>query len=141
MSTFEEDLRDLLLQEGGSPPPLPVIVGQRIVWNDMPQGWPLPCVVLWTVSREHDYAMQGDTGLRRARVQCDCKAIDYQGAKALERAVSETVSGFKGTVGGTAFQIIEIQGSRDGIEPAGGTSAERRDVCSLDLTIWFGSTT
>lgn len=140
MSTLEEDLRDVLLTQGGSPPPLVSLVGSRVHWNDQPQAGDLPCIVLWKVSDLPDYAMEGDTGLASARVQCDCKALSYSAAKALERAVKGVVTGFAGTVGGTVFQGIFIEGSRDGIEPAGGTSAERRDVCSLDLVVWFGST-
>lgn len=137
MNTFEEDLRTLLLTGGGSPAPLADI---GVHWNDAPQAAPLPYVVLWTVSDLPDYVMEGPSGLENIRIQCDCKARSYPAAKDLARNVKDIVSAFKGTVGATNFQGIFIDGSRDGIEPAGGASAERRDVCSLDLVVWFAAT-
>lgn len=137
MTALEEDLRTLLLTGGGSPAPLAAV---GVHWNDQPQAAPVPCIVLWKVTDLPDYAMEGVTGLENVRIQCDCKAADYAAAKQLERAVKGVVSGFRGTVGDTDFQGIFIDGSRDGVEPAGGASSERRDVCSLDLVVWFGAT-
>lgn len=116
---MEEDLRAALL----GAPAVAGLVGTRVAWGELPQGAGLPGVVLQLVSQPREHVLDGVVGLVRSRVQVDCWAESYAGAKALGRAVAARLDGFDGAVGGTLFQGLFRDGARDGREPGAPGSA------------------
>lgn len=123
---MEEDLRALLLSNPG----VAATVGQRVTWTKRPQGSPLPAIVLHLIDSVPTYTLDGDTGHRNSRVQVDCYGEMYADAKGTARAVSSALSGFKGTVGGTNFQGVFQESSRD-LSEAG--AIEQLPRLSLDF--------
>lgn len=128
---MEEDLRTFLL--GGADIP------QNIHFVARPQGSAIPVIVLTRISFVPTYTMDGPDGLAMSRVQADVYASTWTAAKAVTRALAERVSGFKGAVGSTVFQLIEIDGERDYYD-AGSNDAERFFRVSTDLLIHHRST-
>lgn len=112
------------------------IVGTAIYWGLAPQDRALPFVVLNTVSGVPDYALSGATGLTGSRVQVDCYAASYSGAKYLARAVIAAVSAYRGEVSSVHFGGIFIDSERDLNEPQQGDTATRFRV-SIDLSVWW----
>lgn len=66
-----------------------------------------PYVVMQIVSGLSDYHMQGPSGYVVNRIQIDCYAETYTGAKATARAVRNILSGHKGGVIQGAFLDAE----------------------------------
>lgn len=125
---MEEDFRALLLAATA----VTDICGTRINFGAHPQGQALPAIVLNTVDNQNGHDLQGSDGLFQGRVQVDCYADTYGGAKLLSRAALATLDGHSDT----NFSGVFIAGSRDGRE--GGTNeADRPFRVSLDfLTNW-----
>ncbi len=115
---MEEALIALLLADAG----VAGIAAARIFPGARPQGSALPAVVLHRISGAPLYADDGEVGLEKARIQVDCWADTYAGAKLLARAVTAVLSGFEGTAGATHFHIIELDAERDLRQ--GGANAE-----------------
>ena len=108
------------------------ICSTRINFGTHPQGQALPAIVLNTVDDADGHTLIGPDGLSQGRVQADCYATTYGGAKLLSRAVRAALDGYSGG----DFSGVFLAGSRDGRE--GGTNeAERPFRVSLDfLTNW-----
>jgi hypothetical protein len=123
---LEENLRSLLLTGAGVPP--------RVYWLQRPQGGTLPDIILTRISGIPDLHMQGPSGLIASRVQADIWAESYASAKTASRALVALLSGYKGTVGTTRFQLITIDGERD-LFDAGSNDAQRFYRVSIDLMI------
>ena len=98
------------------------MVGTRVYPGSRPQGSALPAVVLNRISGGPLYADDGEVGLEQARIQVDCWAASYAGAKLLARAVTASLSAFEGTVGETTFQLIELDIEQD-LREGGGPRA------------------
>ena len=81
------------------------------------------------------YADDGEAGLEQARIQIDCLADTYAGAKLVARGVKAALSGFEGTVGATTFQFIELDTERD-LREGGGNAADYPFRTSLDFLVW-----
>ena len=92
------------------------LVGDRVAWGERGQGSLIPAVVLWDVSSVGQYSLDGDTSLRRTRVQVDVWADTYEEADETERAVDGLLSGYRGSVGGVMFQGIFRESRRDTIK-------------------------
>jgi hypothetical protein len=124
---LEEDLRALLLTGPGIPP--------RVYWVQRPQGAAMPDIVLTRITGLPDYHMQGPSGLVQSRVQADVwTSSTYAEAKGIARALAALLSGYRGTIGATRFQMIQIDGERDFFD-AGSNDAERFYRVSVDLLI------
>jgi hypothetical protein len=128
---MEEDLRTFVLGGFGIP--------QSVHFVARPQGSAIPVIVLTRISFVPTYTMDGPDGLAMSRVQADVYASTWTEAKAVTRALAERVSGFRGAVGSTVFQLIEIDGERDYYD-AGSNDAERFFRVSTDLLIHHRST-
>jgi hypothetical protein len=128
---MEEDLRSFLL--GGHAIP------QNIHYVVRPQGSAIPVIILTRISFVPFYTMDGADGLAMSRVQADVYASTWTEAKAVTRALAERVSGYRGIVGSTVFQLIEIDGERDYFD-AGSNDADRFFRVSSDLMIHHRST-
>jgi len=105
---MEEALRARLLAIGG----LTAIVGNRIDWDERPQGDPLPGMVLYLISDIPEMKLTGPTGWRDARVQCDGWSYDVLEARNIGEALIGGVIGLRETLAGIKFRIFVIDVSR-----------------------------
>lgn len=113
------------------------VAGGRRWWGRAPLGTSAAdgaYLVLNRVSGPRDYHLAGASGYVRSRVQVDAYAPRYGDAKAAARAVAAALSGYSGSVAGTAIQGIFVDGERDltGADPGGVTPLFR---VSIDLII------
>lgn len=129
---MEEALTNHLLAQAG----LVALVGQRITWARRPQGSTLPAIVLHVISRQPQYTMEAASGLASRRIQVDCWADSFAGAKGAAREVAAALSGARMTVGGVAFQGGFQEGERDSFEQ--GSGGEQLYRVSMDFIIWTG---
>ena len=125
---MEEAIRALLLADSG----VSGLAGSRVNFGTHPQGEPFPAIVLNTVSDADDYTLQGPSGATQARIQADCYATTYGGAKLLSRAVRSLLSGYQGG----SLQGVFLAGSRDGRE-GGSNEAARPYRVSMDFMVHF----
>jgi hypothetical protein len=126
---MEEAFLALLAASSGVTSHVPA---SRINWGSHPQGTGSPYIVLTVISDNEGLTYTGPDGLSQGRVQVDCYAPDYAGAKLASRAVRILLHGYRGN----GFQLIEHAGSRDSRE--GGTNeAERLHRTSLDFMTHF----
>lgn len=128
---MESDLRALLVGHA----PLTALVGQRIYWDEVPQGADRPCIVMYLVSGARGYHMQGPDKLKDGRVQFDCQAVLSTDKWAVARELEALLSGYRGAVGNTYFNGMFMLLSRDKSEPA--TKSGTFRVRQLDFEIWF----
>jgi hypothetical protein len=111
------------------------MVATRVYPGSRPQGSALPAIVLNRISGGPLYADDGEVGLEQARIQVDCWAATYAGAKLLARRVAASLSAFEGTVGETTFQLIELDIEQD-LREGGGDSADYPFRTALDFLVW-----
>lgn len=125
---MQSAFRSVLLASAG----VTALVSSRVNWGAHPQGDPLPAIVLHTISDAEGLTLKGRDGLSRGRVQVECYATSYKGARDLAAAVRAALSAYRG--GG--FRLIEHVDTRDSRE--GGTNeAERPFRISMDfMTHW-----
>lgn len=124
---MEEQLRSLLLAD-----PSITAITSHINWGAHPQGEAFPGAVLYVISDNEEYTLQGPDGLSAIRVQIDCYALTYGAAKQLSRAIRAKLSGYSGG----QFQGVFLAGLRDGRE--GGTNeADRPFRVSMDFMVHF----
>jgi hypothetical protein len=71
------------------------VPGVAFDWNESLQGIRGLRGVMYRISGGADYIMDGPSGLAQARVQIDCHADTYSGAKALARQVRVALSGYR----------------------------------------------
>lgn len=136
--SIEADFRTLLLTGGGSPAPVAALVGERVVWNELPQAIPKPCLCLWNVTGLPDHHMRGPSGLVYFQVQADCwhESDRVTECIALRDAVIAVAGGFKGIVGATEFQGVFVRHIAGFNDPQAGAPARRYSRFRLDLDIW-----
>ena len=127
---MEEAIIARLLADSG----VAAIVGTRVFPGSRPQNAALPSAVLNRISGGPLYADDGEVGLEQGRIQVDCWAETYTGAKLLARAVTACLSAFDGTVGATAFEFIELEIERD-LREGGGNSADYPFRTALDFVV------
>lgn len=127
---MEEAFRALLLADAA----VMAASGGRVNWGEHPQGQPTPYVVLTVISDAEAHTMRGPCGLSQGRVQVDCYAVTYGGAKTLSRAVRAALDGHSDANFGGVF----LDGSRDSRE-GGSNEAERLFRVSLDFLTNFSS--
>lgn len=112
-----------------------VLVGNRVFPVSRPQGSALPAATVMRISGAPIMDDGGESGLLDARIQIDCWGATYTSAKLLARAVLTSLSAFRGTVGSTEFENIELDTERDSRE--GGGNAETYEFrTSLDFFVW-----
>ena len=130
---MEEQLRTALLASSGVTSLVPAA---RINWGTHPQGAGLPGLVLNTVSDAQGLHLKGRDGLFQGRVQVDCYAATYGGAKLLSRAVRAALHGYRGN----GFRLIEEDGAADHGQEGGTNEAERPFRVRIDFTFAWRQT-
>lgn len=105
--------------------------GVGVTWGWSLQGAALPRVVLTVVSGTDPLAHDGPIGLIDRRVQVDCYAETYKGARDLADAIRAALNGYRG--GNLAG--VTLAAWRDGLpdNPAGDTLPR----ISLDLRVHY----
>jgi hypothetical protein len=93
------------------------LVESRIYPMRLPQGPTYPAVRYQVIGAPREYVMGGATGDVHARVQVDCYAETYEGAKAVAEQVRLALSFFAGTSGGIVVERIFVDDERDMDEP------------------------
>jgi hypothetical protein len=111
------------------------LAGTRVYPGSRPQGSGLPAIVFNRIDGAPLYADEGELGLVQARVQVDCWADSYSGAKGLARATNAALSAFVGEVAGTQFLSIFIDAERD-LREGGANAAEYLFRTSIDFIVW-----
>ena len=122
---MEEEFRALLLAASG----VTALVSTRVDWAAHVQGEPWPALVLHKISATTTYTYSGPDDLQQGRVQVDCIALTYLGAKTLSRAVLAALSG---TRGGRFQGIFHALSREDRLGDS--NAAERPFRVSLDFT-------
>ncbi|MCA0923001.1 DUF3168 domain-containing protein [Pseudooceanicola nanhaiensis] len=128
---MEEELRARLLATAS----VTAICGTRINWGAHPQGAPWPGVILRVISDVEGHTLKGRNGVAHARVQIDCQADSYGGAKRLARAVRAALSGYRGGL----LQAVLFADAREGRE-GGSNEADRPFRVSLDFFVHYTTT-
>lgn len=111
---------------------LHALVGNRVHWDSMPQGQPLPGIVMFVVSGVSHYTMQGPNGFEMTRVQFDCRGASAAAARAVAEALRAKLSGYSGIYDGFHFQGCFEQARRTRFE---GDVPPPRFIDSRDYTI------
>lgn len=125
---MEEEFQAILLANSG----VTAIAGTRVDWLTRVQGQGWPSLVLNLIGAAEGLTYVGPDGLQRGRVQVDCYALTYAGAKGLARAVVARLNGYRG---GRFLGIFHEQTRED--REGGSNEAERPFRVSLDfMTNW-----
>lgn len=123
-----DDLRTLITSDGT----VSGLIGARMYPNRIPQDKALPAVAYQLISQPHIYAhAEGDVGLHRARVQITVQATSYSSLRSVIEAVTDVVSGYRGTTGSTWFNAIFVDNT-----PDEWSESFERPTGRVDLIIW-----
>lgn len=71
------------------------LCGQRIYWDEAPQGGARPYVILQIISRTDHPHQQGTRGLETYRVQIDSYAVDRPKARELCKTIEALINGYR----------------------------------------------
>lgn len=104
--------------------PLKALIDNRVHWDAMPQGLPLPGIVMFVVSGVTEYTYQGRSSLVMTRVQFDCRGVSAAEARQVAEALRDRLSGYSGVFSGFQFQGCFEQSQRT-----------RPD--KVDAAVWF----
>jgi hypothetical protein len=118
-----------------STPTVAGLAATRVYPGSRPQGSPLPAVVFNRIDGAPLYVDEGEAGIAQSRIQIDCWADSYAGAKILARAVNAALSAFAGQVQGTQFLSIFIDAERD-LREGGSGAADYPFRTSIDFIVW-----
>jgi len=128
---MEEALIALLLASA----PVAALAGSRGNWGERPQKEPLPGFTLLIVSPGRGYVHGSPDALGNPRVQVDCYGTTFAQAKALARAIRDTLEA-GGTQGSIRFTPSLLEAERGPmIEDVGGGRKAHR--VSMDFFVWF----
>jgi len=118
------------------------MVGTRVYPMHLPQGYTLPAISYQMISAPRAWSTTGPVGQVQARVQVDCWAETYDGAKSLSNGVRLALDNFRGTLG-TGDEAMDNVGTismvayRDGFN----TTTENYGVILEFYVPYFESTT
>ena len=110
------------------------LVGDRITPEWRKQGDPLPALTVAEVSAVRSDELLAAFSLTASRIQVDCWAGSYAQAKALSRAVRDTLDQQSGIIAGVQVERISLSDFRDLGEKTGDKSIRR---VSLDFNVWY----
>ena len=133
MATIDQDLVDLLEASAG----VTAIVGSgtaaRIFPMLVPQGFEnYPAITYQVISENREPELTKQNGLHQVRVQVNCWALTYAGARALKEAVRNCIDGSSSTFGNGVF----IENSIDSVEESEGARPGRLYAKRLDVLVW-----
>jgi hypothetical protein len=133
MATIDQDLVDLLEASAG----VTAIVGSgsaaRIYPLLVPQGFEnYPAITYQVISENREPELTQQNGLFQARVQLNCWARTYAGARALKEAVRNCIDGSSSTFTSGAF----LENGIDSVEESEGSRPGRLFAKRLDVLVW-----
>ncbi|WP_332717343.1 tail completion protein gp17 [Pelagibacterium mangrovi] len=139
---MEADFRSLIVSASAITALVPA---SDIRLNFIPQGASAKAVAIYRVSGVPGYVMDGPDGLEESRIQVDVRCSDpknapgsgYSAAFAIAAQIKALLSGFKGTIGGTQFQMIGILAERQSSEDTDTAFYHR---FSIDFQVWHRQT-
>lgn len=116
--------------------PLAALIGNRIHWDELPQGIVNPAIVMHVISGLPIYTHQGPDGLEASRVQFDCRGNTAAERRSVYEALDARLSGYRGVYDGVKFggvfrQSIQTRSDKDG--------ADRWFTASVDYIIWWAA--
>lgn len=126
---MEEALIAILLADDD----LAALVGSKIHWLRRPQKQALPSVTLQTIGGPRTNHTEGADSIVGYRVQVDCWASTFAGAKACARAVEAAVSGKRFPAQATNIHGVFVLDANDSFE---GEEPEAIHRSRLDLRVW-----
>ena len=137
MADLEDGIQDLLVGSAG----ITAIVGTGddadIYPMLVPEGFTnYPAVTFQVISETRDPELTKQHGLTQARVQINCWARTYGGAKALKEAVRNAIDGESTTFPQGCF----IEGGSDAVEPSPDARSARLFNKSVDAMVWVVET-
>ncbi len=118
--------------------PIAAFVGTRVHWVRLPQKPTYPCVLLEAISSPAIGDMEGETKLRRMRVQATVYGPLYTEATAVLKAIRDAIHGFSGLMGGVGGVDVESIDLESGDQERDGVDDDL-DVMTkqLDFVVWF----
>lgn len=96
------------------------LIGDRLFPNVAPLGTDAPFATYQRISATRVRSLTQRSGLAMARMQLDCMAETYAGARALADAVRQALDGFRGAAGSppVTIEASSIQSDQDLYEDA-----------------------
>jgi hypothetical protein len=110
---MEEELRARLAEAAG----VSALVGERVQWAVREDA---PSVALHLIDAPPDWTLKGPSGLVQARVQIDCWADTFLGAKAIGDAVRAALPPIGAVLGAVKFHscvVLDTDRGRFGESP------------------------
>lgn len=135
MAEIEYAVVDILQGDGA----VSALIGTRVFSMSIPQEVSttrLPCVVYTRISRPQVTSLDGPSNLAFPRLQLNCWASTYPGAKALAKAVREALDGFSGSQSGVAIAYIEVETENDIVVEPAGADVRKRFAVAVDIICW-----
>ena len=111
--TIEEGLYSYLSTNVG----VSALVSTRIYPGTLPQNWTNPAISYQRISGVRVRNLSGPAGRATPRIQIDCWAESYSGAKALATAVRSAMDGYAGLMGSTRVGSVVLESDLDFYEP------------------------
>ncbi len=116
-------------------PALSALVGNRITWGERVKKEQLPAITMLGVSPGRSYVHGGADQTANPRIQFDCYGATANQAKAVARALRDTLE-TPATQSGIDFSVSLLDAMRGPlIEDTGGGLKVHR--YSLDFFVWF----
>lgn len=116
------------------------LVATRIYPVRRVQGDALPAIVYRRISSTHIHSTQGSSGACNARIQIDCWAATYAGAKTLADKVRLALDGYHGTAGTIDVHHILIEDETDLAAGFLGGEDTQDLAVTMDLSVFFSET-
>lgn len=124
--TIEEGLYDYLSTNVG----VSAIVGTRVYPGTLPQNWTKPAISYQRVSGVRFRNLAGPAGRATPRIQIDCWAESYSGARTLAEAVRSAMDGYAGLMGTTTVGSVVLESDIDFYEPD-------TDIYRVSMDFWI----
>lgn len=93
------------------------LIDGRIHPSKLVQSEPFPAITYLRVSTPRIRSHSGPSGLAHARVQINCWAETWTGARDLADLVRMRLDGWKGVAGGVRIGGIQLDSERDDFDP------------------------
>ena len=122
--TIEEGLVAYVLAQSA----ITTLIGTRIMPAPLRQESSLPAISYQLISVRDDVLHDGPQGLPDARIQLDCWADTYAGAKTLAAAIKTAVHAYRGLMGTVNVQRAKVENIVDGFEVNTGRQRVIMDV-------------
>ncbi len=132
--TIQQAIHAYLLADGS----LSALLGTRVHWARLPQNPTYPSLMLEAISSPAVSDMEGETTLRRMRVQATVYHPGYVEATAVLKALRDAIHGFSGVMGGSGGVEVESIDLESGDQERDGVDDDL-DVMTkqLDFVVWF----